>query len=280
MKVLPTNVLEEDQDQGEMDTVFFLSVVSYTIYLSCIDLMYPLPKDKDAIGKFNLVMSNAFAFYPVMQAQGLWLKMILILTAYYSLLWHWTQTGLYLPGNVREYGRWDAIFSILSIVTYCMSWMPKLKTKIPTKEEERRSCWYHNCRGRPKETSEWRCRWTPNLVLTILIGIICSMFVYFTADMTNGMTYQILLCWLSVSVAVLSALYQLMRGQMKVGKRYRKNFVFWASIGVVTGCVSFVFKVKGNVLDDDTLYHHSIWHTYVMSSAYSFSRAAEYLEIY
>ena len=30
--------LEEDEDQGEMDTVFFLSLFSYTIYLASIDL--------------------------------------------------------------------------------------------------------------------------------------------------------------------------------------------------------------------------------------------------
>ena len=31
--------LEEDEDQGEMDTVFFLSLFSYTIYLASIDLL-------------------------------------------------------------------------------------------------------------------------------------------------------------------------------------------------------------------------------------------------
>ena len=65
--------LEEDEDQGEMDTVFFLSLFSYTIYLASIDLLYN-KEDKSDVGKFNLIMSNLWAFFPIMQAQGLWLK--------------------------------------------------------------------------------------------------------------------------------------------------------------------------------------------------------------
>lgn len=64
--------LEEDEDQGEMDTVFFLSLFSYTIYLASIDLLYSNKEDKSNVGKFNLIMSNLWAFFPVMQAQGLW----------------------------------------------------------------------------------------------------------------------------------------------------------------------------------------------------------------
>lgn len=280
-KVLPkTNTLEEDEDQGEMDTVFFLSVFLYTIYLCSIDLLYTEKKDKDAIGKFHLVMSNAFAFYPVMQAQGLWLKTILILTVYYSISWHWTQTGLYLPGNRWTYGKWDAIFSIMSIVTYCLSWMPKLPTKIPTREEERRSCWYHNCRGRPKETSEWRCRWTPNLVINMFVGVLSGGIVYFLWDNDKGAFYQITMCWMFISIAILSAIYQLVRGKMKVGKKFRKNFVFWACCGVIFGSIAFIYKTKSNETNENSFFNHSVWHMCVMSSAYSFSRAAEYLEIY
>ena len=54
--------LEEDEDQGEMDTVFFLSLFSYTIYLASIDLLYSNKEDKNNIGKFNLIMSNLWAF--------------------------------------------------------------------------------------------------------------------------------------------------------------------------------------------------------------------------
>ena len=38
--------LGEDEDQGEMDTVFFLSLFIYTIYLSSIDLIYTDKKIK------------------------------------------------------------------------------------------------------------------------------------------------------------------------------------------------------------------------------------------
>ena len=79
--------LGEDEDQGEMDTVFFLSLFIYTIYLSSIDLIYTDKKDKSDIGKFNLIMSNLWAFFPVMQAQGLWLKILLIMTCYCSMSW-------------------------------------------------------------------------------------------------------------------------------------------------------------------------------------------------
>lgn len=271
--------LEEDEDQGEMDTVFFLSLFIYTIYLSSIDILYPDAEDKQSVGKLNLIMSNLWAFFPVMQAQGLWLKFLLTMTCYYSITWHWTNIGMSLPGNTSYYAILDAIFSIVTIISYCLSWLPKIKTKLPTLEQEKSHCFYRNCVGKPKETSEWRCRWTPNLVLNISISTFFGVLLYTTRG-AEGSMIQIICCWTFITIAILLALYQLSRGDMKVGKKYRNKFIFWVLIGVVFGCVSFIYKMKSDNQDENSLFNHSVWHTYVMSCAYSFSRASEYLEIY
>jgi len=214
-----------------------------------------------------------------MQAQGLWLKILLICTCYYSLLWHWTETGAYLPGNPYSYGAWDAIFSTCVIIAYCLSWLPKFNTKIPTPDEERKHCWYHNCRGRPKETSEWRCRWTPNLILSIFICIICGIILYFQWWSAH-FDLTIVMCWFFISIAFITAIYQLIRGKMKVGGKNRKKFAFWAFLGIVFGPIAFVYKQKSNSHGADSYFFHAIWHVYVFSCAYCFSRASEYLEIY
>jgi hypothetical protein len=280
-QVLPLNenILEEDEDQGEMDTIFFLSLFVYTIYLCCIDILFPEAKDKEAIGTLNLILSNLWAFYPIMQAQGLWLKTLLSLTCYYSILWHWSR-HFYLPGDSFSYGRRDAIFSILTIVSYCLSWLPKLATKIPSNQEEKRSCWYKNCLGRPKKTSEWRCRWTSNLVINIGISLISGAILYLNFGEDNDVMVQISICWISICIALISAMYQLMKGEMKIGMKYRNIFAFWAILGIVFGCISFVHKLKSDDKDANSNFDHSVWHVYVMSCAYSFSRASEYLEIY
>lgn len=276
-KVLPLStkdsiILKEDEDQGEMDIAFFLSTGLYTIYLCSIDWLYD-EEDGIAVNNFHIIMSNLWAFFPIMQAQGLWLKSLLLLSCYFSIVWHWTaDLEIPLPSDSDFYGKGDVVFSILTIISYCLSWVPRFNTKIPTKEEER-SCWYYNCRGRPKETSEWRCRWTLNLILNIYLCLTFGIILFVTWD-EDVESIQIFLCWMFISVAIVSALYQLYRGEMSVGNKYRKNFIFWVGIGSLFGIVSFIHKIR----DDHN--SHCIWHVYVMACAYCFSRASEYLEIY
>lgn len=276
-KVLPESqkdlsILDEDEDQGEMDTIFFLSTTLYTIYLCSIKTWYN-EEDSVNVNNFHLIVSNMWAFFPVMQAQGLWLKILIICSSYFSVVWHWTaDLDMPLPADKDFYGKGDVVFSILTIISYCLSWVPKFKTYVPTRQQERK-CWYYNCRGRPKETSEWRCRWTLNLMINIVICCTFGIILFVTWEHEIEMI-QIILCWVFICVAVLSALYQLFRGELRVGHRFRKNFIFWVVVGTLLGIVAFMHKVRSDINS------HSIWHVYVMSCAYSFSRASEYLEIY
>jgi hypothetical protein len=278
LKVLPiTNkdikTLEEDEDQGEMDMIFFLTTTLYTSYLFSLEWLYD-EKDRVAVSNFHIIMSNIWAFYPIMQAQGLWLKLLICLSGYFSITWHWrTDLHLPLPGNGDFYGKGDIVFSIVTIISYCLSWIPRFNTKLPTKEEER-NCWYYNCRGRPKETSEWRCRWTTNLLINILACVTFGSILYISWDSDEVESIQIMLCWVFIMIAVLSAVYQLLRGEMTVGNKNRKLFAWWVVMGTVYGIIAFVHKQQ------HTTVGHCIWHVYVMSCAYSFSRASEYLEIY
>lgn len=281
---LPTSkkVLDEDEDQGEMDMIFWGGLIIYTILQCFMSSFYPDDKDYEAIGKFNIVMTNLWAFFPIMQAQGLLLKTLLILTCWYSILWHWTQAGFPMPGDKMIYGNLDAMFSALVIQAYALSWFPKLKTYKPTKEDESGRCgwWYKSCRGPPKETSEWRCRWTPNLIGIVIVCIIFGLIYYYDWKKPGGSDLPLYMCWGSIGLAVILALYHLFRGKMKVGRRYRRNFVFWVITGIPFGIIAFIYKSKSNVGDKDSYMQHSIWHVYVFSCAYCLSRAQEYLEIY
>ena len=281
-RILPIgHTLKEDQDQGEMDIVFFMGLFMFTLTFVSMDWWYPKRQDKVSIGKFSIIMTNLWAFFPIMQAQGLFLKILLIGTCWYSILWHWTRVGFDMPGNHDMYGALDAMFSTNLIIAYALSWMPKCKTKRPTHEEEKKSCWFKNCRGPPKETSEWRCRWTPNLAINVLVCTIMGIiYLFHWPWYVNDVDIIMVCCWLSIVLAIVVALYHLIRGKMSVGKKNRHKFIFWAFLGILFGIISFIYKVKS---DKDGLYsnlHHSVWHVYVMSCAYCMSRGQEYLEIY
>tara|TARA_B100000945_G_scaffold317707_1_gene321084 strand:+ start:815 stop:1732 length:918 start_codon:yes stop_codon:yes gene_type:complete len=276
-------VLEEDQDQGEMDMIFWGGLAIITIVLSTLSSAYPENEDYEAVGKFALIMSNLWAFFPIMQAQGLWLKILLIGTCWYSILWHWTQVEFPMPGSWELYGTLDTMFSCSIITAYALSWLPKIKTFRPTPEDERgRWGWfYKSCRGPPKETSEWRCRWTPNLIINMFVCFgLMLYFGYHWPTHIAGVDAALVVCWTSISVAFIIAIWHLWKGKMKVGYKFRKNFVFWLGTGMIFGSVAFVYKSKSNARDRNRWVFHSTWHIYVFSCAYCFSRAQEYLEIY
>ena len=64
--------LKEDQDQGEMDMIFLLGLTVVSIIFATLHIAYPDDKDYEAVGDFALIISNIWAFFPIMQAQGLW----------------------------------------------------------------------------------------------------------------------------------------------------------------------------------------------------------------
>ena len=268
--------LQEDQEQGEMDIAFFLSLTLYTIYLCYIDVLYPDPVAFKQVGDFHLVMSNIFAFFPIMQAQGLWLKGLLMMTAYLSICWHWSNIGKELPHGYDFYGKWDTIFSVCIIVAYALSWLPKCKSYEPTKAERKKSFWSRSCIGKPRETSEWRCRWTPHLIGNIFVCTIIAIIMYVDENHWIGFAVS----WMAILFAIFLSLYQLCREKMTISKRYRKRFSGWAIIGISFGIIAYAYKNKSDEQDKYSNFNHSVWHVYVMSCAYSFSRASEYLEIY
>lgn len=268
--------LREDEDQGEMDIAFFFCLITYTIYLYSVDILYPDPDQMNMVGDFHLVMSNVFAFFPIMQAQGLWLKGLLIMTGYFSVCWHWINIDKDLPWGSDFYRVWDTIFSVCIIVAYALSWLPKCKSYEPTKEERRKSFWSRSCIGRPRETAEWRCRWTPHLIGNIFVCTVLAIVMY----VTQNHSLPLVLSWLFICIAILLSFYQLFRKQMTISKRYRKRFAAWAFVAIVFGIIAYVYKDKSDERDKYSYFYHSVWHAYVMSCAYSFSRASEYLEIY
>lgn len=276
--------LEEDEDQGEMDMIFFLCVTLFSICSVSVPHVYTNPDNLYYASRFEIVMTNLWAFFPIAQAQGLFLKGLLICTAWYSILWHWTETGLKLPGNSSKYGTLDTMFSTIIIIAYAISWLPKAKTYQPTWHDEHGRCgwWYKSCRGPPKQTSEWRLRWTPNLILNV---VVCStvglIYAHHWPPIWHGYNMSLVFCWASIFIAVVVAMWHLTRGDMKVGKKYRLNFVFWVVVGISMGITSFVYKQKSNDTENKKwLLYHSVWHVYVFGCAYCMSRAQEYLEIY
>jgi len=264
-KVLPLGVkhtLEEDDDQGEMDIVFGISVVTYSMFILFRKFIFH-GEAYHQVGRFVLVMTNMFAFFPIAQAQGLWLKLLLIITCFSSIMYHWTEIGLGLPGDDEIYGDVDACFSIMSIVSYCIQWMPIP----PPPESETQDFFARNFLGRPKQTAEWRCRLTPalciNMMITIGSGVATIVF----------REYALFIALVFVMIAIGLSFYHLFAGDMTVKSTYRKKFAWWAAAGICLGASAFIFQHM-----EDRLYCHSLWHTYVFASAYSFSRASEYLE--
>jgi hypothetical protein len=261
-KVLPTTVtLKEDDDQGESDIAFFATSIAYSIFVFVSPFIFT-GEDYVGLGKFCLVMTNMFAFFPILQAQGLWLKLLLLTNALSSMMWHWIEVGQHLPGESDMYGHLDRCFSVMTIASYSMQWLP-----IPVRKVDPNTFWKRNFMGKPRETAEWRCRFTISLFVNMVVSIGAGYMVYkddSTASFAGIGTIAVALC-LSV--------YHLCIGEMSVGKKYRLKFAFWTVVGSIVGITAFVYKTK------ETYMTHSLWHTYVFSSAYCFSRASEYLQV-
>ena len=67
-------VLDEDEDQGEMDMIFWGGLIIYTILQCFMSSLYPDDKDYEAIGKFNIVMTNLWAFFSYHASTGFIIK--------------------------------------------------------------------------------------------------------------------------------------------------------------------------------------------------------------
>tara|TARA_B100000925_G_C21982192_1_gene462834 strand:- start:871 stop:1722 length:852 start_codon:yes stop_codon:yes gene_type:complete len=270
--VKKTIMLKEDDDQSDLDSIFFVSIFLYSIYVTLIPWIYN-EKDAKSVDNFHLIISNFFGCFPIMQAQGLWLKSLLITTVYFSLVWHWSSDlQLDLPHDDNLYGKGDSILSIITIISYCLSWIPKFKVYQPTEEEEKK-LWYKYFRGDPKQTAEWRCRFTLNLVVNIFVCCLFGILLYMTSNNENEQDIQITLCWAFIFIALVSGFYQLHKKSLEIGMKKKKHFVFWLCTGTLFGIMAFLQKIQ------NTIHSHIFWHMYVMGSAYSFSRAAEYLQI-
>tara|TARA_E500000331_G_C17218972_1_gene697158 strand:+ start:714 stop:1631 length:918 start_codon:yes stop_codon:yes gene_type:complete len=276
-------MLVEDRNQGEMDMIFWAALIIFLSVQASLRTFYPDIKDYIAIGKFDIIMSNLWAFFPICQSQGLLLKFLLICTCWYSILWHWSCVGFAMPGSSDTYGGLDTMFSALVIQTYAFSWFPKLKTYIPRKKDEQGKCgwWYKSCRGHPKHTSEWRCRWTPNMICNVFFCVLMGvLYIENWPWYIYDVSIEVVICYCSIILAFILAIWHLIRGKMQVGRKYRKNFIFWTVAGIPLGIVAYIYKIKSNNKDIDSNVNHSVWHACIFSCAYCLSRAQEYLEIY
>lgn len=263
-KVLPTDTktLQEDDDQNETDVVFLLCVIGYTGFISGVHTIYTAD-DYNDVGKFVLIMSNLFSIFPIVQGQGVWMKLLVFATAMSSIMWHWVEIGMKLPGEPLQYRSIDRCLSIMTIASYCMQWLP-----IPYPKVEREDCLQHWL-GAPKETAEWRCRLTTKLFVNILISCGTGILVYKAEETSVPVGIVLIVCVVLMSIAHLAS------GSMKISRKFKIKFIAWVVGGAIIGIVAFRFKRE----DDNDLYNHSLWHVYIFSAAYSFSRALEYLEL-
>ena len=77
--------LEEDEDQGDMDMIFFLCVTLFRICSVSVPHVYTNPDNLYYASRFEIVMTNLWAFFPIAQAQGLFLKGLLYISTKYLL---------------------------------------------------------------------------------------------------------------------------------------------------------------------------------------------------
>lgn len=95
-------------------------------------------------------------FFPCNASSRIMVKSLLILTCYYSMSWHWFNIGFSLPGDKDMYRILDAVFSIVTIISYSLSWIPKCGQNNDLKLKN--DFWHKHFLGPPRETSEWSCR--------------------------------------------------------------------------------------------------------------------------
>ena len=251
----------------------------YTIYvdwsISILAIIYTIYQflisdntitERYEIGKIEIIFSNFFAIFVIIIAKGIWIKTLLLCTMVSSIGWHLYGVGWVHLGDRKAWGRWDNIFSCMVIVAYAMTWIPNIAG--PFKKTL------------PKSTDEWLFRPSLkiiiNIVLTIAVGIVVGItYGERSISILNvNFSWGDFLAFSFIGIAfILAVFFIIIPGKLTE----IPIFIFWATLGILSGLMAYLLK-REDVNKDWVDIYHSLWHVAIFYSAYSFSRASDYVQ--
>ena len=247
-----------------VDWSISILVVIYVIYQFLLN--NNTTEERLEIGKIEIIFTNLFAIFVIIIAKGLWIKLLLLCTMVASIGWHLYGVGWVHLGDKKIWGRWDNVFSCMVIVAYAMTWIPNIAG--PFKKTL------------PKSTDEWWFRPSLkiiiNIVLTIAVGVVVAITYreYKITIFNVKFSWGDLLAFSFIGIALFLAIFFII-----IPKKLTEipTFVFWASTGIISGASAYLLK-RNDVESDWADIYHSIWHVAIFYSAYSFSRASDYVQ--
>lgn len=247
-----------------VDWSISILVIIYVIYQFLLN--NNTTEERLEIGKIEIIFTNLFAIFVIIIAKGLWIKLLLLCTMVASIGWHLYGVGWIHLGDRKAWGRWDNVFSCMVIVAYAMTWIPNIAG--PFKKTL------------PKSTDEWWFRPSLKIIINIVLTIAVGIIVAFTYGQYKITIFNVkfswgdLLAFSFIGIALFLAIFFII-----IPKKLTEipTFVFWASTGIISGASAYLLK-RNDVDSDWADIYHSIWHVAIFYSAYSFSRASDYVQ--
>lgn len=231
----------------------------------------------DSVSKNVVILTNFWAIFPIIVANGIWIKSLLIASMLTSFWAHMQWSGVLIPG--KEPGKWDNVFATTVIVAYAFTWWPdRWSIFLP----EDKHCLFFT--GRSNKTTTFNCKLSTKLLLNIVISTITAIFIYIYYDESPTiikinhmkMTLQDVIPLFAIIAAIGFGLIYICDDEKHIGNKNKPYFIVFFILGTASGIYGYMSK-RMNTKYENVL--HSQWHVLMFTSAYCFSRASSYIQI-
>lgn len=262
--------------------VFPLALLAF-IYLNINIYYWSTPFQKD-FQKLMVIITNGFGIFPVIIADGIFLK-FMILGAMITSFWaHINWENFSIPGFEDNPGKWDNAFSASVIIAYCCSFFPDR--------------WFSKCfennKRKPRGIDYITRPWHTNscslpLNTKTLCQVVCttiSFFIILLNYETNPTIFSIgdvgfkvgdILCIGFAVFAIIVGLLYVCNTPDHLTNRTK--FEIFISLGIGLAIYAIISKKAGeNSKLPEAV--HSVWHICIFVAAYCISRAHSYIKMY
>ena len=231
----------------------------------------------DSVSKNVVILTNFWAIFPIIIANGIWIKSLLVASMITSFWAHMQWSGVLIPGE--EPGKWDNIFATTVIVAYAFTWWPdRWSIFLP----EDKHCLFFT--GRSNQTTTFNCKLSTKLLLNIAMSTITAVLIYIYYDDSPTiikinhmkMRLQDVIPVFAIIAATFFGLIYICDDEKHIGNKNKPYFIVFFILGTASGIYGYISKRM------DTKYEnvlHSQWHILMFTSAYCFSRASSYIRI-
>ena len=259
-----------------LDIIVFICTLSALFFLNYSILQW---KDNqiDSVSKNVVILTNFWAIFPIIVANGIWIKSLLFASMISSFWAHMQWSGVLIPGE--EPGKWDNILAATVIVAYSFTWWPDRWSRFLP---ENKNCLFFT--GQTIETTTFTCKLSTKLLLNVTLSLLTATIIYIYYDENPTiirineltLTMEDIIPIFSIIAAYVFGFIYICDDEKHIGNNNKPYFIVFFILGTGSAIYGYISK-KMNAKYENVL--HSQWHVLLFTSAYFFSRASSYIRL-